>query len=73
MTPKEKARELVVKMQLQKMPIMFEQAKQCALKSVDEIIAANPYKWVKHEIFIEEHLISNLPYWLEVRKEIEKL
>jgi len=38
MTPKEKALEIVIKMQFQKEPLMFEQAKQCALITVDEIL-----------------------------------
>ena len=36
MTSKEKAIEIVIKMQFQKEPLMFEQAKQCALITADE-------------------------------------
>jgi len=55
MTAKEKARELVVKMQFQKQPLMFDQAKHCALIAVDEIISivgrySNYWQEVKHEI-----------------------
>ena len=38
MTAKEKAKEMVIKMQFSKPPLMFDKAKQCALIAVDEII-----------------------------------
>jgi hypothetical protein len=53
MTPKEKAIELVKKMQFE---VCKTDAKQCALIAVDEILKTNPYKarnfWyeVKNEI-----------------------
>ena len=66
MTPKEKAKELVDKM-LDEIPCHcddWEQAKQCALIAVDEIILEmnsvmlpNPFK----------------QYWKEIKQEIEKL
>jgi len=72
MKPIEKAREIVIKMQFQKDPLMFEQAKQCALICVDEIIKSNPcyedsdrggnFMWN-----------DNTYYWEEVKKEIEKI
>lgn len=34
----EKAREIVIKMQFQKEPIMFEQAKHCALVQIEFMI-----------------------------------
>ena len=34
----EKARGIVIKMQFQKNPLTFEQAKHCALIAVDELI-----------------------------------
>ena len=40
MIAKEIAREIVIKMQFQKEPLMFEQAKQCALIAINEIIKA---------------------------------
>jgi len=65
MTPQqETAREIVIKMQFQKEPLMFEQAKQCALIAVDEII----------EIFNDTNGSDyRLEYWQEVKQEIEKL
>ena len=63
MTPKEKAEELIDKMQR---PLNDDYAvdynpyyKECALIAVDEILKTNPYK------------ARN--YWLEVKNEIEKL
>jgi len=61
MTPKEKALEIVIKMQFQKEPLMFEQAKQCALITVDEILNND---CLYTEIFI---------YYSEIKQEIEKL
>ena len=62
MTAKEKAKEIVIKMQFQKRALMFEDAKQCALIAVDEIL--HQFRWrpsVGHS------------YWEEVKTEIEKL
>jgi len=61
MTPKEKAKEIVIKMQFQKDPLMFEQAKKCALIAVDEILYMN----------FSNHLEET--FWKEVKKEIEKI
>jgi len=70
MTPKEKAKELYLKYtdalnirDLQTTANPF--AKQCALIAVDEIL----------EIVTSDNsaLIVELPYWQEVKKEIEKL
>ena len=58
-----KAREIVIKMQFQKRPLIFEQAKQCALIAVDEIIDA-----------LDKSLIDlDIAWWQEVKQEIEKL
>jgi hypothetical protein len=64
-TIEEKAREIVIKMQFQKQPLMFEQAKQCALIAVDEILL--------HEKNSHSVLDKATEYWQEVRNEIEKL
>jgi hypothetical protein len=63
MTPKEKAREIVIKMQFQKEPLMFEQAKQCALIAVDELIYETQFE------------VPNVrqKYWLSVKQEIENI
>jgi hypothetical protein len=64
MTEKEiKAREIVIKMQFQKEPLMFEQAKQCALICVDEILSS--FQFNKCD--------SEYDYYLDVKTEIEKL
>ena len=79
MTPKEKATEIVFKMFAEWMQIPYEavsyhlripaytlglewnMTKHCALIAVDELIA-------------DEHLeTGDSPYWIEVKKEIEKL
>ena len=62
MTPKEKAKELVDKMR-DEIPCHcddWEQAKQCALIAVDEIIEAIGYN-------SESHI------WIKVKQEIELL
>jgi hypothetical protein len=61
-TPEEKAREILIKMQFQSQPLMFEQAKKCALIAVDEIISNR--QRIKD--------IDKL-YWQQVKQEIEKL
>lgn len=67
MTPQEvKAREIVIKMQFQSEPLMFEQAKKCALITVDEML--------KHmSLHFGQIGLSTVEYWNEVKKEIEQL
>ena len=68
MTPKEKAKELIDKMYGDEVDYMTEeQAKQCALIAVDEIIASNPIAFDKDDNCIAKH------WWQEVKTEIEKL
>jgi hypothetical protein len=77
MTPKEKAEELFNKFYPRATSYSSdrknqnENAKQCALIAVDEIIKAIPCRedyggdgWV---------LIENTEYWIEVKDELEKL
>ena len=61
----EKAREIVIKMQFQKEPLTFEQAKICGLILVDEII--NDRNMLNDALFYSED------YWLNVKKEMELL
>ena len=68
MTPKEKAKELYFKMHSQEQ-IVSKEAKQCALIAVDEIINASP---IEPMIFLNG-MRSTIPYWQEVKKEIEAL
>jgi hypothetical protein len=75
-TPKEKAQELVESMAFSCRECDYEaKAKQCALIAVDEIL--NTLK-----IFIEKDTtsksvvnfsVSRIVYWVQVKKEIEKL
>ena len=80
MTPKEKAKNLVFKYQHlvtswdcyndQPTEIKFklEDMKKCALICVDEINENLPFQVIKHKPFT-----SNLDYWKEVKKELNKL
>lgn len=69
MTPKEKAFELIDKYSLL-VPIEFggmdkNLAKQCALIAVDEILNSR-----------KEHLVQSIKfyeYWIEVKRELERL
>ena len=59
MTPKDKALELVQKyFKANHQPYGFKDAKQCALIVVDEILSIG---------------CIEVPYWYEVKQEIEKL
>lgn len=72
MTPKEKADRLIVKMMsvnigADRIPkISFEDAKQCALIAVNEIINSH---------LLSDKILNIHPvdYWQEVKQEIEKL
>lgn len=62
---KEKAKEILIKMQFQSDPLMFEQAKKCALIAVDEILESlncNPF-----------YNIDIIKHYKQIKKEIEKL
>lgn len=74
MTPKEKAKELVDKYDDTLTYLESKsKAKQCALIAVDEIINANPYKWVPFmNQYSESVLASDISYWQEVKQEILK-
>lgn len=65
MTPKEKADELIRKYY----SIGAIEVKQCALIAVDEIINSNPFE----SMTFLNGLRSKVPYWQEVKQEIEKL
>ena len=70
MTPKEKAEELhnkFYKINEGVNLIYFEEAKQCALIAVDEILSELT------EIPYGLEYLNRLNYWLEVKQEIEKL
>ena len=65
MTPQEKAKELVDKMKSSLFSDGEYDAKQCALIAVDEIL--------KDKEEIDGMRITNDPYWIEVKQEIENL
>jgi hypothetical protein len=67
MTPKEKAKELVFMFSNEVRGIFFKKfrTKQCALIAVDEIINSM--------IVATFNKHPHLPYWQQVKKEIEKL
>ena len=74
MTPEQKAKELFgkyamyLRANLRYDDEANEDAKQCALIAVDEIIEANPIAFR-----IDNSIRSNKDYWQEVKIEIEKL
>jgi hypothetical protein len=47
-------------------------AKQCALLAVDEIINSNPTSQ-RSDPFLGNRTFENTNYWIDVKKEIEKL
>jgi hypothetical protein len=67
MTPKDKAKELIVNFSDVGLITSIE-AKQCALIAVDEIINSNP-----HSNPFNTNVESTMSYWQEVKYEIEKL
>jgi hypothetical protein len=67
MTPKDKAEELFEAYLNVGMGNGW--AKQCALIAVDEIIKANPTA----EFISANRSYDNVPYWMKVKQEIEKL
>jgi hypothetical protein len=67
MTPKEKAIELVYKMNCQRY-MSLDSSKQCALIAVDETLnlMVKHFKWdIKNN--------GNIQFWQEVKQEIENL
>ena len=73
MTPKEKAEELhnkFYKINEGVNLIYWEEAKQCALIAVDELIESHLLLTTTQEV---EPSIRCKRYWQEVKKEIEKL
>jgi hypothetical protein len=60
MTPREKASQLIVDFQLKCKSLEYEEAVQCALIALDEIYKNNTDE-------------SKNDYWIEVKKDLEKL
>lgn len=65
-----KAREIVIKMQFQKEPLIFEQAKQCALIAVDELINSHLVLTTTHDL---KPSVRCKRYWQKVKQEIINL
>ena len=65
MTPKEKAAELIVNYQLKCKSLNYDEAKQCALIAVEEIINHHSQEQGLYRI--------DTYYWQQVKQEIEKL
>ena len=80
MTPKEKAKELVEMFSVVGLQQRNEGV-QCALIAVEEILYAYPHTYdmekdstrAGEDIYIIMNVRSNIVYWNEVKKEIEKL
>jgi len=70
MTPKEKAKELKDKYMNVKWQIYLDDAKQCALIAVNELIESHLLLYTTHD---SEPSIRCKRYWKEVKQEIEKL
>ena len=72
MTAKEKAEELFELFTFSCREC--DNAKESASRAVDEVIKANPYKWVPFmDQYTETVLTSNIQYWQEVKQELEKI
>lgn len=68
MTPREKASELIVNYQLKCKSLDYNEAKQCALIAVNELISSHN-KWDDYAQTNSEEYY----YWQEVKKELELL
>ena len=66
MTPKEKVAELVVNYQLKCKSLDYDEAKQCALICVDQVIEQNNF-------WINQTGKGTNNYWKLVKEEINKL
>ena len=73
MTPQEKAEELVERFtKLEDGEMYIGKAKECAQIAVDEIINSNPTSQLS-DPFLGNRTFENTNYWIDVKKEIEKL
>ena len=82
MTPKEKAKEIFEKFYNIKGGhncMFWDDAIICSIIAVDEIIESSPLdpndaeEWLQPEDWFSDANISAEKYWIEVKKEIEKL
>jgi len=82
MNAKEKASELIVNYQLQCKSLDYQQAKQCALIAVEEILNARPLDpnyvdWddcgAAHQYWYEAQKEEALEFWNNVKSELQSL
>jgi len=71
MTPKEKAKEIYEK--YCNMNSHCDNAKECALIAVDEIIKSRPSLPILGDGYILKDIERSAKYWQEVKQEINKL
>lgn len=79
MTPKEKAKELIMRfvpfVEVNKIPLF--KAKKCALIAVEEIIKSRPLDPILRENpyfeTVSDRVDETIEYWEEVKEELEKL
>ena len=70
MTPKEKAAELIVNYQIKCKSLNYDEAKQCALIAVDEILD-ELLEIVT--VTSSKYIIKHINYYQEIKQEIELL
>jgi hypothetical protein len=66
MTPREKASQLIVDYQIKCKSLNYDEAKQCALIAVDEMLD------FRNALYINEGSLAH-KYLLDIKQEIEKL
>ena len=71
MTPREKASQLIVDYQMKCKSLNYNEAKQCAIIAVDEMIESYEFDVISD--MTNQRYIDKLNYWDEVRQEINKL
>lgn len=68
MTPIEKASQLIVDYQLSVTSLDYDEAVQCSIRTVDEII----WEIIKYADGSRQYVIDNTKYWQEVKHWLEK-
>ena len=71
MTPREKASQLIVDYQMKCKSLNYNEAKQCAIIAVDEMIESYEFDVISD--MTNQRYIDKINYLDEVRQEIEKL
>ena len=69
MTPIEKASQLIVDYQLTVTSLDYDEAVQCSIRTVDEII----WEITKYADNSREYVVDNIKYWQEVKQAIENM